>query len=138
MIEESLYEYLRDDASVYAVCGGRVYPLVAPERAAKPHITYQITQQDRDRVWRGPTGMVRATIQIDCWSETQRGARQLAELVRLAFDNYRGNLGDHNVQVAKLVNALDAWEFAAAGTETIIGRVTQTWEVVYAETIPTR
>lgn len=137
MIEDGLHEHLRNDPGVYAVVNARIYPLVAPQQAAKPHITYQRVGTDYNRSLSGPTGMDRGTFQVDCWATTQRAARQLADLVRLAIDNNRGTMGNHNVQVCKVTNLIDNWQFVAEGGESIIGRVTMTLDIVYAEQVPT-
>lgn len=137
MIETDLIARIRSDTAIAALIGSRIYPLVAPEGATKPNITYQLLSSERDRHLLGPSGLVHSTYQFDCWANTMDAARPLAEFLRLRLDNYAAiTTGTHEIQRIKLVNALDNWEFAVDGSESIYGRVTQIYEIWYAETLP--
>jgi len=136
MIENGIVDRLKTDTAVKAIVDARIYSLLAPQNAAKPHITYQRVGTDRDRHLQGPSGLVRGTFQLDCWASTMDAARALADAVRLRLDNFFGTLNNHEVQRIKLTNEMDNWEFQSSGGENIIGRVTHIYDVWYAEQVP--
>lgn len=136
MIETDLVARITSDSAITAVIGARVYPWRPPENATKPYITYQCAAEDHNRHLLGPSGLVRAAYQFDCWAVTHLAARTLANLLRLRLDNYTSSTGTHEIQRIKLTNALDNWEFQTGGTEDIYGRVTQIYDVWHAVTVP--
>lgn len=137
MIEYAINELLTSDAAITAMVGDRVFHMRSKQNATYPNITYQRRGTQRNRHLRGPSGIARASFQIDCWASTQKAARQLAEVVRLQIDNYSGNAGEHFVQRVYVDEDLDNWEWEIAGKDAIIGRVTLIVGVWFCESVPT-
>lgn len=136
MIEAAINELLTGDSAITALVGDRVYYMRSPQNAVYPNLTYQRRSTQRNRHLGGPSGLARATFQVDCWASTQKAARQLAELVRLRMDNKTGNYGDHLVQRIYLDDDLDNWEWQLAGKDAIIGRVTLIFGIQFSEAQP--
>lgn len=91
MVESDLYTALSIDASVGAIVGGtgdgaRIYPMLRPQGAALPAVTYQLI--DRPRIdtasLRGNNAKVRSRVQVDCWAESYAVAKSLAAAVKNA------------------------------------------------------
>jgi hypothetical protein len=96
LIESAVRAVLLADPAVTALVGAgaeaRIYPLILPQGAAFPALTYQrvssVTQYAQD----GP-GLARQRIQIDAWAMTYRAAKDLARAVRSALEGHRaGNI----------------------------------------------
>jgi len=69
-----------------AVAGGRVYPQVAEQGAAKPFVVYRILSKDPAQKLGGGAGVTNTSVVFDCWAETYAAAIALAEQVRAALD----------------------------------------------------
>ena len=136
MIEEGLVERLETDTALIALCGDRIYDAPAPEGAVRPHITYELAGEDRDRHLQGPSGLVRGTFQVRSWAQSKDAARIVAERVRLRLDNFAGVLGGHEVQRMKMTNRQSSWDFQAEGTENLAPHILMTFDVWYAEELP--
>jgi len=136
MIETAINEILRTDTAIQALVGTRIYYVRSPQSADYPNITFQRRSTQRNRHLGGPSGVSRATFQIDCWATTQKVARQLADFVRLRIDDFGGVAGDHLIQRAYVDDDLDNWEQDLAGKDAIIGRVTLVVGVWFCEPLP--
>ncbi len=82
MIEQTLRSYLLAQPAIAALIGERVYPLVLPQGAALPAITYQRISSVRESSHEGPSGLAHPRFQLNCWSGTYAGARAMADAVR--------------------------------------------------------
>lgn len=68
------------------------YPLIAPQTQLAPFITYQrITGSGFDDL-KGPTGLERAVIQIDVYSEEFEQTKTLSRSVQDILRGYQGNV----------------------------------------------
>lgn len=92
MIEQALHDKLADTAGVSALVGSRIYPLLAPQRATRPYVTYQRISTERDFALDGGVGRAQGRIQIDAWAETQLGARAVADAIRAALHGFTGDI----------------------------------------------
>ncbi|MFW6079533.1 MAG: DUF3168 domain-containing protein [Gemmatimonadota bacterium] len=92
-LEASLREHLEADGAVAARVGGRVYPVLLPPDVTYEAISYRRISAPREHAQTGPSGLVRARIQVDSWATTYGGAKDLAEDVRRALDGFRGTMG---------------------------------------------
>lgn len=92
MMESDLYSALANDAAVGALVGGtgsaaRVYPLVRPQAAALPAVTYQVIDKPRldTASLSGHNARVRARVQVDSWALVYSDVKSLAAAVRAAL-----------------------------------------------------
>lgn len=99
MIADSIFALLSADPGVAAIAGTRIYPMVLPDDAAFPAITYQQVGGSSTPTM-DTSGVQKLRLQIDCWSAplplggTYRQASGLRDAVRRALDGYSGVLGD--------------------------------------------
>ena len=89
-IEAGLWAYLQTKSSITSLVGTRVYSQFMPQLPTFPLIIYTKVAEERVSSHQGSSGLSRATIQIDCWADTDDESRNLAEQVRLVLDGYQG------------------------------------------------
>ena len=122
-IEEALRARLVADTAVAGMVGQRIYPLVAPAKAALPAIVYQRISGMRVATHDGPSELAHPRIQFACIGTTYAGAKNLANAVRVALDGYSGTSSEVQVFVALLANEFDFFTFEsdeAASTCTVL------------------
>lgn len=108
--EAAVYDLLRRDAAVSAIAAARIYPLRAPDRVARPYLTYQRISANRWRSFGGPAGMAQPRIQVDAYATDYAAAKVLAKAARLALDGYRGVAGGVRVGGITLETDQDLYE----------------------------
>lgn len=75
MIEPLVFERIKN------VVPKKVYPGVAPPGTLPPYVTYTRVGGNRDWTLAGPSGSLRASIQVNAWAKTPKEAAQLMEQV---------------------------------------------------------
>ena len=93
-IEEALYAHLKAHTGLSSLVGTRIYPLVLPQNPALPAVTYQKISRAGERVMNNSTTLVvRTRFQISCWATSYSNAKDVAEQVKLALQDYSGLMG---------------------------------------------
>jgi hypothetical protein len=110
-IEEALRARLIADTAVVEMVGQRIYPLVAPPKAALPAIVYQRISGMRVATHDGPSELARPRFQFACIGSAYAGAKNLANAVRVALDGYSGTSSEVQVFVVLLENEFDFYTF---------------------------
>lgn len=88
-IESTIYSRLSGFAGLTALVGTRIYPMILPQGATYPAVTYQrIATAPRDSCMSEDDGIVRANIQVTAWSETFTNAKAIVDQVRAALQRY--------------------------------------------------
>jgi hypothetical protein len=90
-LEPRIFSILTGYTAVAAVVGTRVYPLVLPQKAALPAVSYLRVDGVQDSNLSGNSGLEVVRVQIDCWAETYAGAKALASAVSEAMQFGFGN-----------------------------------------------
>lgn len=85
-IETTLYAAINDDAAVTALVADRIYPLVAPDSAAVPYVTYQVIAGESHNKLVGAPDTERKVIQVNCISNTYANAKAVAEAIKAAIN----------------------------------------------------
>lgn len=88
MLEESIYTALTASSYV-TVTGGastRIYPMTLPQNPSYNAITYTRVSGGPDYTLSGASGKEQASIQVDCWSMTYSGSKNLANMVRKVME----------------------------------------------------
>ena len=113
-IEEALYSYLKSYAGLSALVGARIYPLILPQPATLPAITYTKISRVGERVLSGPNpNTISARFQLSCWAYSYGTAKSVANQAKLALQDYTGTMGGAGgVEVldANSVNEQDFYE----------------------------
>ncbi len=106
-VETELYFLLTNDAGVTAIISTRIYPNIALQGAALPHLVYKQLSGPRDEVMEGPSGLVESRFEMNCWSDTYSETRDLADAVRALLDGYSGTADAVEIQAIHLVDESD-------------------------------
>lgn len=130
MIEASLFERLRDDAGVFAVAAGKVFPVAIPQGGELPCVVYELISQTRNETVCDIASSVLGEYLISSCSKDYFQAKTLANAVRVCLNNFTGpmGLGATLVDRITLLTAQDLVE-----GEPGMYRVAQTFEIFYQE-----
>lgn len=130
MIEQALFERLRDDAGVFAVVAGEVFPVIIPQGHKLPCVVFSLISQTRTETVCDIASSVIGEYQIDSCSKNYFEAKTLADAVRVCLNNFTGpmGLGATLVDRITLLTAQDLVE-----GEPGMYRVAQTFEIFYQE-----
>jgi len=121
-LEASLYSFLAADAGVAALVSTRIYPAIIPQTGLQPCIVYNKQSRDRQQLFCGVDGLLRTTVDIDCYAKIYDDAVGLANAVTAALTNFSGTLGTTRVPKVFLDNELDLQDI-----EPGLYRQSQTW-----------
>lgn len=118
------------DADVSALTNGRIYPILRPQTAALPAITYQRITTTRVDPLEAAVPLADARLQLDCWATSYATAKELATKVRraLAGQSYPDGPSPTLAAIRPLENDRDDFE-----TDTKIYRVSQDYSVWWRE-----
>jgi len=83
--EQALQSRLTSYSGLSALVGTRVYPVIAPQGATRPFVTYQRISGDRMDGMTQAHGIAEPVIQIDCWGNTYTSVKAVAAQVRAAL-----------------------------------------------------
>lgn len=119
--------WVKQDAGVTAIIGSgtatRIYPVLAPQGAAYPRVTYQVIDSPGQQQLSGPASYYTPRVQVDCWTrDSYKVVQDLADAVE-DMDGYRGTLGSVVVQGCHLVDRHDDYEPPGDASELGIYRV---------------
>lgn len=92
-LRNAIQEHLAADGGVSAIVSSRIYHLTADADASLPYLVVEITDEDGQPHLAGASGLVDATVAIECTASTAAGMDALAEAVREALDTASGTLG---------------------------------------------
>lgn len=84
-IGETVYSTLSSASGVTAIVGTAIYPLVIPQGAGLPAVTYQRIAGARSNDLAGAGELTHVRIQVDCWATTYSSVRALADAVGAAM-----------------------------------------------------
>jgi hypothetical protein len=108
VIEEALVTRLLADATVAAAVGTRIYPLVAPQGAAMPHIVYQRISGPRVHTHQG-SDLAHPRFQFACNAATYAAAKALANAVREELDGTHVTQSGVRIDRIQTQNELDVF-----------------------------
>lgn len=103
VLEEGIAAFLIADAAIGAVVADRIYPMMIPQGATIPCLTYQristprITTHDSS----GSTGdLAHPRFQFDAWAETQKSAKAISDVLRGVLHGKTGAMGGVTIRAA--------------------------------------
>ena len=76
-LEPRIVSALTGYTAVAALVGTRVYPLVLPQKAALPAVSYLRVDGVQDSNLSGNSGLEAVRVQVDCWAQTYAQAKTL-------------------------------------------------------------
>ena len=95
LFESSFFAFMKTQATLTAKISERIFPLGGtPQGAPFPYMTWQIIDNLHVHSQAGPSGLANPRLQIDAWAETQFAASELAKIIRLILDGFKGTMGE--------------------------------------------
>jgi hypothetical protein len=89
ILEATLFAKLSATSGLTALVGTRIYPLIMPQGATYPAVTYQrISTEPRESCMVADCGIARARIQVTAWAEAFSAAKAIADQVRQALQRW--------------------------------------------------
>jgi len=120
MVENGLYQLLRDDDGVSALIAGRIFASSLPKVPKLPAVVYQVVvTTDDDYSFEGANRFRRKRFQFDSYAEKYDDARQLSDTVRDVLKSFSGTLSDEDstlVNGCKVAGEMDLPEEPGSGT----------------------
>jgi hypothetical protein len=140
-IRQAIAAALLADASLAALVGTRIYPLIVPQTSTYPALAWRVTGIDRQHDLDGPTG--RAVCDLTVWSVSKRliDDEAAAEAVRQVLDGLTtASLGGTGVVVLETLSddEADDWHDPTDGTSRGLIITPIGYRIVYREPKPTR
>jgi hypothetical protein len=84
--EKLIHTLLAGDATIQALTT-RIYPVLIPQQAAFPCISYQRISGGRVYSLSGYSGLQHSRFQVDCWATGYGGAKDLSYAVKGVMEN---------------------------------------------------
>jgi len=96
VLEEGLHSYLSTYGGLTSLISARTYPMLIPQGAVLPCLTYQRISTPRILTHQssGATGdLAHPRFQFDAWATTQKAAKAIIDQVRAALNGKTGEIG---------------------------------------------
>ena len=132
--EAVLRNALVTTTAVSSVVSNRVYPLLAPQAAPLPFITYRRTGIRRMQTLGAPMGVPQVSVDFDVYATTYEGARDLADRCRSGLDGYGGTFDNTVVQQTSLENEQDDFVQLAGADMPPVYSVKLSFDIWWQET----
>ena len=99
MIETALYTLLDNDAGLAAIVGDRIYPVEAPEGAARPLLVYSVVSSVSEPAFGADSALKRSRFTLLAASDDSAlDAATTARAALAAVRRYRGTVGGITIQ----------------------------------------
>jgi len=109
MIEHAIYSILSNDAGVSAITT-RIYPIMLPQNATYPAISYQVTEDTEISTFDGQGTFQTISLEVDAWSDTHAGMLALADAIKTAIKNYSGTVSSNTIDQIKIDSTVTVYE----------------------------
>lgn len=126
----------------------RIFPEVIPQEVRNsqgqrtsvyPCLVLGIVSNQPEYALRGESGKHQTTIQVDVWTDGDRGsfhANEISELVRNRLSGYRGQFGTGCYGTARLVRCNSLPVEPVDGSDTHRRRISMDFELIHTATAP--
>lgn len=122
------------DATLTALIGTRVYPVIAPATASLPFVTWRRAGIQRSQTLGNPLGVPRLSVEYSIYAATYETCRSVADRMRVVLDGYGGAVDNVVVRQVSLEQENDDF-VALAGTEMPPAfQITMVFDVWWQET----
>ena len=129
-IKEDFIQHLLDQTAITDEVSTRVHPNKSPQEETNPRIVVRGEGADPEHHLRGASTLMSSTLSVQCLADTEKGAADLGDIVRLAIDGFKGTMNSNAVvRLAKLSDIRDTDEGPTAGDEVGYPSVTLKFEI---------
>lgn len=89
-MEEELRALLRATTAVTDICGARINWVAHPQGQPYPAVVLGVVGDSEGHTLKGPDGLSKGRVQVDCYGDDYDAAKLLGRAVRASLDGYRG------------------------------------------------
>ncbi len=115
MLEIALYNLLSSDTTIEGIVGEKIYPILADESVREPYIVYQVLTTSPTHTLTDSVDLVKASVQVSCWTDSYYDSLTLSQAVRDALDNYSDlenpSMGEDYFQCIHLEDEGDLFDY---------------------------
>lgn len=113
-LEGAFFNLLSNAANVTQKIGGRIYPVILPQDAVLPAVSYIVVSDKSVYSHNGETGAHLARVQVDAWSRVSYAeVVGVAEALALAVSGFRGMAGDEFILACHILdNAIAEYDIS--------------------------
>lgn len=124
MIKE-LRAAIINDTVLSGIVGERIYPLRAPQTAARPFIVMNVFDVTPKRCFDGLANLAETAIQVDIYAEKYSTCENIRSAIRRLIDGQQNmNLSGTNVRSIRVDSQLDSYVQPSDGSDTFKYRKT--------------
>lgn len=113
MIEHFIFALLDGDAPLTAFVDSRIYPILLPQNAVFPCVSYSTILDEEDKTFDGQGTFQEITVEIDAWSDTHAEMLSVGDAIKTAIKNYSGTLASVQVDAIYIDSTVSVYEDAA-------------------------
>ena len=103
-IEEALVSHIKANGI------SRIYPLVLPQKATFPALTYQKIAGEYEHSMGGDSGFAYPDYQFVCYAKSYAQAKETADILRKCLQNLSAVINGVNIQAVLIENEIDDYE----------------------------
>ena len=107
MIKNAVYNILINDATLEAIVGTKIYPIMAPQETEWPFIVIQKNSVEPTDIKGAVSTDDVQNFQVDCYARTEREVQTISARIRVLLDQYSGTVSSINVQNIVFENETD-------------------------------
>lgn len=89
-MEEALRAVLKGRTALTTLVGTRIDWGARPQGATSPAVVLHRIGGERGQTLSGPDGLVQSRVQVDCWGQTYKAAKDVSRQVVAGLNGYRG------------------------------------------------
>lgn len=110
LLEQALVHALGDHGGLTALVGTGIYPLMVPQGAALPAVTYRRVSGERVHAMVDDPGLAYPRIQVDAWGATYASAKAVADQVIDCLQRWSGTVETVIVQDTYFSGDMDIYD----------------------------
>jgi hypothetical protein len=133
--EQVVRQALLDTPEVEAICGSRIYPVLAPSSTALPFVVYRRASIGtvRTQALAGAVGGKSVNLEFTLYAQTYEAVRELAYEVNKILDGWSGSFNNVSVGEVRLTEETDDFVVLSGGDLPPVYQVTQTYNVIWTD-----
>lgn len=91
-IEEALYAHLAATTAITGLTSARIYPMIAPQGARLPYVTYQMISSPKERAMKVDPSIWHPRFQLNSFATSYSQAKSVSKQVSVALRDYKSSI----------------------------------------------
>lgn len=112
IVEVAFKQLLEANAALALRVGSRIYPVRLPDEVDLPALSFFRAATETSHTHDGPSGLTGPLFQVSVWAKSYLEAAEIADLVRLALDGFKGSQANVEISGIFLRTQHDTFEDA--------------------------